>query len=56
MSYRLETAAREFVEYIGTNVGPTDDYLCEISFDDDEEAERFMRLYRAVLLALEDLE
>lgn len=50
------TTARDFRDYIGQNVGPTDDWPCEICFDSEEEADKFLRLYEALDTALDAYE
>ena len=54
MSYELEIAVVQFLNYIVHNVGVTDDWPCQISFDDDDEAEKFARLLQQMARALDE--
>ena len=54
MSFEIEQAARELVDYISSNVGTTDDWPCEINFDTDEEADKFLRIFRRLVDVLDD--
>jgi hypothetical protein len=54
MSYEIEEAARALADYISTNVGTTEDWPCEISFDNDGEADKFLRIFSRLREALED--
>jgi len=52
--YDIEIAARALVDYINEYVGTTDDWPCQISFDDDDEADKFLRLYNRLVDVLND--
>lgn len=56
MSYRLEQAARELVDWFRNNVGDTDDWPAEMNFDDTETAEHFCNLLNRVEQILEERE
>jgi hypothetical protein len=54
MTYEIEEAARALADYISTNVGTTDDWPCEINFDTDEEADKFLRIFNRLVDVLND--
>ena len=45
--------SRDLRDYLGTQVGDTDEWPVEIAFDSDKEADVFIRLYEALDQALE---
>lgn len=55
MSYQLEMATRELVDWFRNNVGDTDDWPAEMNFDSEEDAATFCRLLNRVEKILDEL-